>query len=56
MDQIEELVREGSLLALTEAEEWMLSNDEAPNPRDGYVVSFTHFHTRGLGVPAHWFL
>ena len=27
-----------------------------PSPPDGYVVSFTHFHKRGLTTPAHKFL
>lgn len=52
-----DLVREGCLPALTEALEWVIPDgDDIPHPPDGYVVSFTWFHARGLGVPAHWFL
>jgi hypothetical protein len=27
-----------------------------PGPPDGYVISFVHFHERGLATPAHLFL
>ena len=37
--------------------EWLLSSDEdSPLPPDGYVVSFAHFHERGLVTPTHKFL
>jgi hypothetical protein len=37
--------------------EWILFSDKrSPVPPDGYVVSFAHFHERGLAAPAHRFL
>ena len=54
---MEGLVRRGLLRARTSAEEWLLPYDEdSPSPPDGYVVSFAHFHERGLVTPAHKFL
>jgi hypothetical protein len=29
--------------------------EEVPTSRDGYIVSFTHFHERGFGMPPHPF-
>ena len=34
----------------------MPGNEDLPSLPDGYVVSFTHFHERGLMTPAHKFL
>ena len=34
----------------------MPSDEGSPSPPDGYVVSFTHFHERGLVTPVHKFL
>jgi hypothetical protein len=37
--------------------EWILpSDEETPSLPDGYVVSFMHFHERGLMTPTHQFL
>ena len=30
--------------------------EEAPQPPEGYIVSFAHFHERGFTIPAHKFL
>jgi hypothetical protein len=51
------LVHRGLLPTRTDALEWILSGDERflASP-DGYVVSFTHFHERGLATPAYRFL
>ena len=39
------------------AEAWLLPGDEdLSSPLDGYVVSFAHFHERGLVTPTHKFL
>jgi hypothetical protein len=36
---------------------WILLRDEeTPSPPDGYVISFMHFHERGLMTPTHRFL
>ena len=41
----------------TSAEEWLLPGEEdLSSSPDGYVVSFAHFHDRGLATPAHKFL
>ena len=32
------------------------NNEDSPSLPDGHVVSFTHFHKRGLMTPAHKFL
>ena len=43
--------------AQTSAEEWPLpGKEDLSSPPDGYVVSFTHFHERGIVTPAHKFL
>jgi hypothetical protein len=37
--------------------EWILLGDEeVPSWPDGYIVSFMHFHERGLATPTHRFL
>jgi len=54
---MEGLVHCGLLRTRTSAEEWLLPSDkDLQSPLDGYVVSFTHFHERGLATPAHKFL
>ena len=54
---MEGLVHRGLLRTRTSAEEWLLpDNEDSPSPPDGYVVSFAHFHERGLATPAHKFL
>ena len=54
---MEGLVHRGLLHVWTSAEECLLPIEEdllsLPN---GYVVSFAHFHERGLTTPAHKFL
>jgi len=41
---------------VTHAVEWLVSGrEDAPAPPDGYVVSFTPFHERGLVIPPHPF-
>ena len=53
---MEGLVRHGLLRAWTSTKEWLLPGDEgSPSPLDGYVVSFAHFHERGLTTCAHKF-
>ena len=55
--RMEGLVHRGLLHAWILAEEWLLPNDEdLSSLLDGYVVSFAHFHERGLATPAHKFL
>ena len=54
---MEGLVYHDLLRAWTSVEEWLLPGDEdSLSPPDGYVVSFAHFHERGLMTPAHKFL
>ena len=54
---MEGLVHHGLLRAWTLAEEWLLPSDEdSPSPPDDYVMSFAHFHERGLATFAHKFL
>ena len=54
---MEGLVHRGLLRAWTSVEEWLLPNDDdLSSSLDGYVVSFAHFHERGLTTPAHKFL
>ena len=54
---MEGLVHRGLLHARTSDEEWLLpSNEDSPSPQDSYVVSFAHFHERGLVTPTHKFL
>jgi hypothetical protein len=48
---MESLVKRGLPPARTEALEWVVpSDEEAPAPLDGYIVSFIPFHERGLVV------
>ena len=55
--RMEGLIRRGLLRAWTSAEEWLLPGEEdLPSLPDGYMVSFAHFHERGLATPAHKFL
>ena len=55
--RMEGLVHRGLLRVRTSAEEWLLPGDEDFQlPPDGYVVSFAHFHERGLTTPTHKFL
>ena len=55
--RMEGLVHRGLLRARTSTEEWLLpSNEDSASPPDGYVVSFAHFHERGLVTPPHKFL
>ena len=50
------IVHRGLLRALTSAEEWLLpGNKDLSSSPDGYVVSFAHFHERGLMTPTHKF-
>ena len=54
---LEGLVHRGLLYAWTTTEEWCLPGEEdALSLPDGYVMSFAHFHERGLATPAHKFL
>ena len=54
---LEGLVRRGLLWPLTATEEWQLpGEEEEPQPPEGYVVSFAHFHERGFTIPTHPFL
>ena len=53
---MEGLVKRGLLHGRTDAAEWLVPDrEDAPAPPDGYVVSFTSFHERGLAVPPHLF-
>ena len=55
--RMEGLVRCGLFHVRTLAKEWLLSGDkDLSPPLDGYVVSFAHFHERGLTTPAHRFV
>jgi hypothetical protein len=55
-----ELVSAGQLAANEEGRpaEWIVSpaGDHAPNPPEGYVVSFTRFHECGFAAPASRFM
>ena len=54
---MEGLVHRGLLCMRTSAEEWLLPGDEdLSSSPDGYVVSFAHFHERGLMTPTYKFL
>ena len=54
---LEGLVHRGLLCPLTAAEEWWLPGEEdEPQPPEGYVVSFTHFHEWVFTMPTHQFL
>jgi len=55
--RMEGLVRRGLFCTRTSAEEWLLpGEEELSSSPDGYVVSFAHFHERGLATPTHKFL
>lgn len=56
--RLEGLVHGGLVPARSDALEWILPDEDEriPRPPDGYVVTFTHFHERGLASPPHWFL
>ena len=55
--RMEGLVHRGLLNTRTSAEEWLLPGDEdLSSLPDGYVMSFSHFHERGLTIPAHKFI
>jgi hypothetical protein len=55
-----ELVSAGQLAANEEGRpaEWIVppAGDHAPNPPEGYVVSFIRFHERGFAAPASRFM
>jgi hypothetical protein len=55
-----ELVSAGQLAANEEGwpAEWIVppAGDHAPNPPEGYVVSFIRFHERGFAAPASRFM
>ena len=54
---MEGLIHRGLLRVQTSAKEWLLpGNEDSPSLPDGYVVSFAHFHERGLATPADKFL
>jgi hypothetical protein len=57
---LSDLVSAGQLAANEEGRpaEWIVPpvGDHAPNPPDGYVVSFTRFHERGFAAPASRFM
>ena len=53
---MEGLVNHGLLCGRTDMAEWLVpGREEAPVPPDGYIISFTFFHERGLVVPPHSF-
>ena len=57
LQRMEGLVHRGLLCAWTTTEEWWLpSEEDVSSSPDGYVISFVHFHKRGLATPAHKFL
>jgi hypothetical protein len=55
-----ELVTAGQLTANEDGRpaEWIVppAGDRAPNPPEGYVVSFIRFHERGFNAPANRFM
>jgi hypothetical protein len=54
---MESLVQCDLLPVRTEALEWVVPSDEdAPAPPDGYVISFVPFHKHGPAVSPHRFL
>ena len=55
-EYMEGLIKRGLLHERTDAAEWLVpGHEEVPTQPDGYVVSFTLFHERGLVVPPHPF-
>ena len=56
---LQSLVDDGLLRPVTDPNrpEWIApGNEPEPRPREGYIVSFTTFHERGLGLPADRFM
>jgi hypothetical protein len=54
--RLDGLVKRGLLCLRSAAEEWLLpGREELPAPRDGYIISFTHFHECGFRMPPHPF-
>ena len=54
---MEGFIHHGLLRAQTSAEEWLLPDDEDLSLLpDSYMVSFAHFHERGLVTLANKFL
>jgi hypothetical protein len=57
---LSDLVSAGQLAANEEGwpAQWIVppAGDHAPNPPDGYVVSFIRFHERGFAAPASRFM
>jgi hypothetical protein len=57
---LNDLVSAGQLAANEEGQpaEWIVppAGDHAPNPPEGYVVSFIRFHERGFAAPASRFM
>jgi hypothetical protein len=57
---LSDLVSAGQLAAIEEGRpaEWIVppAGDHAPNPPEGYVVSFIRFHERGFAAPASRFM
>jgi hypothetical protein len=55
-----ELVAAGQLAANEDGRpaEWIVppAGDRAPNPPEGYVVSFIRYHERGFNAPASCFM
>ena len=54
--RMEGLIHCSLLRMRTSTEKWLLPDEDLPSSPDGYVVSFAHFHERGLTTPAHKFL
>ena len=49
---MEGLIKHGLLRGRTNAIEWLvLGREDAPALPNGYVISFTLFHERGLTIP-----
>jgi hypothetical protein len=49
---MEGLIKKGLLHARVTGNEWLVpGNDDEPMMPNGYVVSFMHFHERGLASP-----
>jgi hypothetical protein len=54
---MEGLVKKGLLHARVMGVKWLvLGNEDGPVLPDGYVISFLHFHERGLPSLPHKFL
>ena len=50
------MVPKASFDKTAHAEGVLPDEEDLPSPLNGYVVSFAHFHERGLMIPAHTFL